>query len=109
MDGKILFLEDMGEPPYRLDRMLTQLELAGKLDSLAGILLGSFEDCAPSEGDYTAAETLRVLVEKVGVPVLADFPAGHGAENWVLPLGPKIRMDAGSPQIQFLESSVSRP
>jgi muramoyltetrapeptide carboxypeptidase len=108
LDGKILFLEDLGEPPYRLDRMLTQLELAGKLDSVAGFLLGAFEECAPSQGDYTAAEILREFVERIGVPVLADFPAGHGKENWALPLGAKIRMDAECRQVEFLEPSVSR-
>jgi muramoyltetrapeptide carboxypeptidase len=88
--------------------MLTQLELAGKLDSVAGFLLGTCEECAPSQGDYTAAEILREFVERIGVPVLADFPAGHGRENWVLPLGAKIRMDAEARRIEFLEPSVSR-
>ena len=58
-EGKILFLEDLGEPPYRLDRMLTHLLLADKLKSVAGVLLGEFLDCEPDQGNYTAMDTLR--------------------------------------------------
>lgn len=104
--GKILFLEDQGEPPYRLDRMITHLRLSGKLQSLEGVLLGEFLDCEPTTGNYTAMDTLRDLFASLGVPVLANFPAGHGINNWALPLGAKIRMDAGARSIEFLESAV---
>jgi muramoyltetrapeptide carboxypeptidase len=105
-DGKILFLEDHGEPPYRLDRMITHLQLAGKLESIAGVLLGSFLDCEPSQGGYTAKDTLRDLLTKLNVPVLAGFPAGHGSDNWAFPLGTRVRMDATARTIEFLEPSV---
>jgi len=105
-EGKILFLEDQGEPPYRLDRMLTHLHLAGKLQNIAGILLGSFLDCEPTQGNYTAADILREMLIKHRVPVLAGFPAGHGLENWAIPFGIKVRMDADARAIQFLESAV---
>ena len=106
-EGKILFLEDLGEPPYRLDRILTHLRLAGKLQSISGILLGSFLDCEPTDGSYTAADTLRDLLSDLGVPILAGFPAGHGNENWTLPLGVRIVMDADARSIQFVDSAVS--
>jgi muramoyltetrapeptide carboxypeptidase len=105
-EGKILFLEDHGEPPYRLDRMLTHLHLAGKLKSIAGVLLGSFLDCEPSQGSYTAKDTLRDLLAELNVPVMANFPAGHGVDNWAIPLGTKVRMDATAGTIEFLESAV---
>jgi muramoyltetrapeptide carboxypeptidase len=105
-EGKILFLEDLGEEPYKLDRMLTHLRLAGKLDSIAGILLGSFLDCDPAHGGYTANETLKDFVNDFGVPVLANFPAGHGTNNWAIPLGVKVRMDASTRSLQFLEPAV---
>jgi len=105
-DGKILFLEDQGEPPYRLDRMMMHLRLAGKLQSLSGVLLGDFLDCEPSGGNYTAMDTLRDIFASINVPVLANFPAGHGASNWALPLGVKVRMDAGARTIELLESPV---
>lgn len=105
-EGKILFLEDCGEAPYRLDRLITQLRLAGKLDEVAGILLGSFRDCEPEEGGYSSKDVLRDLLSTLGVPVLAGFPGGHGEENWALPLGAKLRLDADRKFIQFLESAV---
>ena len=105
-EGKILFLEDQGEPPYRLDRMLTHLHLAGKLQSIAGVLLGSFLDCEPTKGDYNSSDTLRDILTKLNVPVMANFPAGHGSENWAIPFGPKVRMDTNARTIEFLEAAV---
>ncbi len=105
--GKIIFLEDQGEPPYRLDRMLTHLHLAGKLESIAGLLLGSFDDCEPTQGNYTARETLRDILHKYNVPTLANFPAGHGTKNWAIPFGVKVRIDSGARTVEFLDSAVS--
>jgi muramoyltetrapeptide carboxypeptidase len=105
-DGKILFLEDQGEPPYRLDRMLTHLQLAGKLQSIAGVLLGSFLDCEPAKGNYNSRDTLRDILTELKVPVMANFPAGHGSENWAIPLGARIRMDSNARTIEFLEAAV---
>ena len=105
-EGKILFLEDHGEPPYRLDRMLTHLSLSGKLQNLAGLLLGSFLDCDPERDDYTAMDTLRDIVTRLEVPTIANFPAGHGQDNWAIPLGAKVRIDADARSIEFLDSVV---
>jgi muramoyltetrapeptide carboxypeptidase len=107
-EGKILFLEDQGEPAYRLDRMLTHLFLAGKLQQVSGVLLGNFLDCDPSNEKYTAADTLRDILTSLKVPVIAGFPAGHGLDNWALPLGAKIRIDADARTIEFLDSAVCR-
>ena len=106
-DGKILFLEDLGEPPYRIDRMLTHLRLAGKLDRITGVLLGDFQDCQPSEGGTTVEETLKILFGGMDVPVLAHFPSGHGSENWVLPMGTRVRLDASGRRVDFLEHAVA--
>jgi muramoyltetrapeptide carboxypeptidase len=105
-DDKILFLEDHGEPPYRLDRMLTHLQLAGKLESIAGLVLGSFPGCDPEREDYTAIDTIREIVSRLDVPVLANFPAGHGDQNWTLSLGVKARLDAQEGSLIFLEPAV---
>jgi muramoyltetrapeptide carboxypeptidase len=104
-EGKILFIEDQGEPPYRLDRMLTHLRLAGKLDSVGGILLGNFPDC--DNGKYTASEVLRDILSDLNIPILAHFPAGHGIDNWAIPLGSKIRLDANAKSIEFLHPAVT--
>ena len=105
-EGKVLFLEDFGEEPYRLDRMLTHLKLAGKLERIAGILLGSFENCERENGEYTVAETLREVLGGLEVPILAKFPAGHGRENWPIPLGVKVRLDSAQSSVEFLEPAV---
>jgi len=105
-DEKILFLEDQGEPPYRLDRMLTHLQLAGKLQSIAGVLLGSFPDCEPTKGNYNSSDTLREILTKLNVPVMAGFPAGHGSDNWAIPFGTRVRMDTNARTIEFLEAAV---
>ncbi len=104
-EGKILFLEDFGEPAYRLDRMLTHLDLAGKLEAVAGVLLGSFAECEAAPG-WTVEDTLRERLDRLGVPVLAGFPAGHGPGNWVLPLGTNVRLDCDNRQLTFLEPAV---
>ncbi len=105
-EGRILFIEDLGEPPYRIDRMLTHLRLAGLLDQVAGVLVGRFDECNPERGDYTVEDVLREKLEGLGVPVIAGFPAGHGTGNWALPLGARVRLDADAGQIKFLESAV---
>jgi muramoyltetrapeptide carboxypeptidase len=105
-EGKILFLEDYSEPPYRIDRMLTHLSLAGKLDSIAGVLLGTFHECQPERGDYTVEDVLRECFNKYGVPVLGNFPAGHGTPNWSLPLGVRVRLDADSRALEVLEPAT---
>ena len=105
-EGKILFLEDLGEPPYRIDRMLTQLRLAGKFTKLRGIILGTFSECEPLTEGYTLEETLREGLAELELPILGKFPAGHGRENWAIPLGVRVRLDAGKRRIEFLESAV---
>jgi muramoyltetrapeptide carboxypeptidase len=106
-EGKILFLEEIGEDPYRLDRMMTQLRLAGKMEGLAGIILGSFLNCDPEEADYTAADALKEIIAREGVPIIANFPAGHARDNWAFPLGVRAQMNADALRIDLLEGAVS--
>jgi len=105
-DGAILFLEDHGEPPYRLDRMLTQLYLAGKLQTVAGILLGSFDNCGSAEGNCSSDGVLREILCRLEVPIISRFPAGHGQENWALPFGVRVRLNADDSTVQYLEAAV---
>jgi muramoyltetrapeptide carboxypeptidase len=106
-EGKILFLEDSGEPAYRIDRMLTHLHLAGKLDSIVGVILGSFVDCETEPAGFALKDTFMDIFDKLQIPVLANFPCGHGQVNWAMPLGIRVRLDATNRNIQFLEQSVS--
>jgi muramoyltetrapeptide carboxypeptidase len=105
-EGNILFLEDQGEAPYRIDRMLTHLHLAGKLQSLAGIVLGDFSDCEPSQGNYTVSDILEEILTGLNVPIIANFPAGHAELNWAIPFGVKVRVDANAGSIELLDSAV---
>jgi muramoyltetrapeptide carboxypeptidase len=86
--GKILLLEEIGEPAYRIDRLLQQLADAGVLRDVAGIALGGFTSCSPPKG---ATWTLReLLLEQLGqrnVPVVGDLPFGHISNNYAIPIG----------------------
>ena len=88
---KIVFLEDRGEAPYRIDRMLVHMELAGCFDGISGIILGAFEDCGSTED---IIEIIGELSEKYPVPILAGFDVGHGGHNLTLPLGIEATLDA---------------
>lgn len=106
-EGKVLFIEEVNEPLYRIDRMLTHLRLAGKLKNIRGILLGSFVQCTPPAGaDYTLKEVLQSCFEEVKCPVLSGLPFGHGDQNITLPLGIKIRLDGDKGTVTFLEAAV---
>ena len=83
-NGHILFLEDRGEALYRIDRMLMHLKLAGCLEGIKGLILGTFEEC----GHYGDIENLaEELLNETDIPILAGFEAGHGGRNLAIPLG----------------------
>jgi muramoyltetrapeptide carboxypeptidase len=109
LDGAILLLEDVGERPYRLDRMWTHLQLAGVFRKVSGIVLGSFSGCEERNESYTSAEVLRELALETGLPCASGFPIGHGDSNEPVPLGVRVRLDAGSARLTFLEPAVSGP
>lgn len=103
--GKILFLEDVGERTYVIDRYLHQLYHAGKLTECAGIILGGFTDCVVEDPNcgLTLEEVLRDVFSKVNVPVLSGLQAGHMREMVTLPLGRRYRMDADKGSITLLD------
>jgi muramoyltetrapeptide carboxypeptidase len=105
-EGAILFLEDVGELPYRLDRMFTQLRLAGKLQSPSGIILGRFHECEPPDSAYAVKDVLREILRPYRIPVLANFPAGHGPDNWAIPLGARVRINTDTLSVEFPEPAV---
>lgn len=106
LDGAVLLLEDVGERPYRLDRMWTHLELAGVFDRVRGIVLGDFTGCEEKDAEYSSADVLRELAASTGLPCAAGFPLGHGAQNQPVPLGVRVRLDAGSRRLTFLDSAA---
>lgn len=95
--GAILFLEDVNEELYRVDRLLTQLRLAGVFDAVAGFVLGSFTEATSPQA------LLREMLLPLGKPVLGGWPSGHGTPNRPLPLGLKVELDADAGQVTLLE------
>jgi muramoyltetrapeptide carboxypeptidase len=102
VEGNILFIEDVDEEPYRVDRLLGQLRLAGALAAAGGFLVGSFT------GGEPPLDVLRDYLVATGKPVLAGWPAGHGTPNLPLPLGARVRLDAGRGTLTLLQD-VIRP
>lgn len=83
-ENHILFLEDRGEAPYRVDRMLFQMKLAGCFDGIAGLVLGSFEECGALDEIY---RIFQQCFQNIHVPILAGFDIGHGKQNLTIPFG----------------------
>lgn len=106
--GSILLLEDVDESPARIDRMLTQLRLAGKLDGVRGVLFGDSPDIAPRPGrpSLTLPEILADRLGALGVPVLYGFPCGHTSYRATLPLGVMVRLDAAEGSLTILEPAL---
>ena len=103
--GKILFLEDFGEAPYRIERMLTHLRMAGKLDRLAGVVFGDFTHCH-GDGPRDVRAVIGDIFGAARYPVVLGLPAGHGAENFAVPLGVTMRLDGDRATLAMLESPV---
>ncbi len=100
LEGCILFLEDKGEPLYKVDRMLTHMALAGHVRGLAGLVLGGFEGL----GDPLLLEgLLREVFSHMEGPVATGLPVGHGVKNRALPLGLKARLDTSSMSLSVVE------
>ena len=104
--GKILFLEDIGEQPYRIERMLTHLKMAGKFDEIRGLVFGSFTQCE-GDGVREVTDVIAELFCDATYPVVAGFPAGHGDENVLLPFGTKMALDGDSGTVSLRESPVA--
>jgi muramoyltetrapeptide carboxypeptidase len=103
--GKLLFLEDVGEKPYRIERMLTHLQMAGKLSDVAGVVFGDFTDC---EGDSLRGirEVVQDIFHDAPYPVIMGMKAGHGQENFALPFGVRMRLDGDADNLEMLEAPV---
>ncbi len=93
-DGKILFLEDVNEYLYNIDRMMIQLKRSGKLKNLAGLIVGSFSDCQDNDVPFgkTVNEIIEEAVADYDYPVCYDFPVGHEVDNWAMPCGREVRL-----------------
>lgn len=106
--GKILFIEDVGEAPYRIDRFLSQLKLAGIFENVNGIILGKFtrrSDEPPDDPEsFSMREVLEQYFSELDVPVIANYPVGHYKDNISLPIGVPAELDADNKIIRLLTS-----
>jgi muramoyltetrapeptide carboxypeptidase len=105
--GAVLLLEDIGERPYRIDRMWTHLRLAGVFEQVVGLALGDFTDCEDPAGEFTLRDVLEGLVSEAGLPCVGGLPIGHGAVNVPVALGTRARLDGGTGTLSFLEPAVA--
>jgi muramoyltetrapeptide carboxypeptidase len=98
----VLFWEDVGEPLYRLDRMLTQLRLSGSLSAIKGMIVGRLEPVEPDPEEGTLPEILRQISEELGCSVVYGLQSGHCQPNLTLPLGIRVRLDPRRNRLEFL-------
>jgi muramoyltetrapeptide carboxypeptidase len=110
--GAILFLEEISEEPYRIDRMLTQLWLAGKLDACAGFALGSFRDCEtrggiPRTPSVTLMQVLQGRIGSLGKPAVYGMPFGHVKSKLTIPIGVTAELDVTNRSFRLLEGAVA--
>jgi len=106
-EGGILFLEDIDEPPYSVDRMLTHLWMAGKLEQVAGIVLGKFTDDDYDSNTFSMEQVLRDRLEPLGIPAIRGVMIGHIEDKTVVPLGIRARLDVDAGTLTLLEAAVS--
>jgi muramoyltetrapeptide carboxypeptidase len=109
-DDAILFCEDVGEDLYRIDRMLTQLKLAGVLGKIKGFVFGGCSECGPGDGNYgalTLEEIFRDHIKPLAVPAWQGAMIGHAQPQWTLPEGARVEIDAAAATITLLEAPVA--
>jgi muramoyltetrapeptide carboxypeptidase len=109
--GRIVFLEDVGEEPYRVDRMLTHLITAGKLSDAAGVALGIFTAAqvrnSPGRRSLTLKDVFADHLLPLGIPILANLAVGHVRDQVTLPYGIDARLDAGAGTLELLQAGVA--
>lgn len=110
--GKVLFLEEVGEEPYRVDRMLTHLLVSGQLRKLAGLVIGKFSKCVPKRIDpeyptsFTVEELFRDRIAPLGIPAISGAMIGHIKNKLTMPIGARATVDADAKTLTITEAAV---
>ncbi|ERI92653.1 LD-carboxypeptidase [Clostridiales bacterium oral taxon 876 str. F0540] len=106
--NKILFIEEVEEPPYKIDRMLAQLAMANKLQQCEGFILGHFTDCVDEDKEsfFTLNQVLEQYIMSLNKPTLVNFMAGHDSPKLVLPIGAKARINGKNRLVEIMEPVV---
>ena len=106
-EGAVLFLEDVGERPYRVDRLLVQLQQSGLFEGLAALVLGDFVGCEEPGGELDWRTPIDRIFRSLPIPVLAGIPFGHGKPNLAIPFGVEVEVDAGAGSLSFREKTLA--
>lgn len=104
--GCIVFIEDVSEPAYRVDRMMMQLLRSGALDGVAGFAFGRFTENPDDDSTRTIKDVLFEVADRLRVPAAVDFPIGHIEHNWTIPLGVGAELDASAATLTITEPAV---
>jgi muramoyltetrapeptide carboxypeptidase len=111
LGGAVLLLEEVNERPYRIDRLITHLDLAGVFSAVSAVVLGEFNDCREPEGSRLASPPVeQVLEERLGrlaIPVVTGALVGHGSRNTALPYGTLVELDTRHGTLVALEGAVN--
>jgi muramoyltetrapeptide carboxypeptidase len=102
----IVFIEEVGEPGYRIDRCFAQLAMAGALDGVRGFAFGRFSEIPENSSEEEVTGLLRDVAESYGVPAVLNFPIGHIEHNWTIPVGARASLDADACALQLIEPAV---
>ena len=104
-----MFLEEIDEEPYAIDRLLTQMDQSGILGSIKGIILGNFKRCIPEEPEksFTLNETLNQKLGHLKIPVMMGGDFGHTLNKWTVPIGIRARINTTPFQVELLENTVT--
>lgn len=109
LKDKILFLEDISEPPYKIDRMLNQMRLNNVFKKVKGVILGNFVDCSETDSEkrtLTLEEVFQDYFESIGLPIVYNFPFGHIKDLFTIPIGINLKLSAAKGYVEFRESGV---
>ena len=105
IDGGIWFWEDVDEPPYRLDRMLTHLRLSGRMQKIRGVIIGALKNCG---SDAELLELFREFFGSYSIPVVRNLPFGHHGNNLLMPIGASVRLSTVDHTFTITDPVVSR-
>lgn len=105
--GRLVFLEDVHEKPYRVDRMLTQLAISGKLANAAGLIFGKFTDADDTSNTFSLEHVLTDCGKHLGIPCARGLMIGHVADQTVVPVGVEAEFDASTGRLTLLESPMA--
>ena len=108
LTNKILFIEEINEPPYKIDRMLTHLRMCKNFSGLRGIVFGKMKGCeAQGENSLTLSQVINDFIKGLEIPIITDFSFGHVKSRCTLPIGAKVRMDEEKRELTLMEDVVN--